>query len=181
MRFVIAAGALMAASTVAGAASPVLGLPLGGPFKVKDECPIDARQAKEVCWIGPPRITDSGGNIGAIYVPDPDSRPLWAAYARFKVQVAADGMLESIELMASGRDRTTIAQSISTRFGTARENSEGRMGSMKARWVAEGIEASLLCLPEDCYVSFNSPRYQARLEAELAERKRINAARPVAP
>lgn len=162
---------------VMAAPTQVLGIPFNGKLKHSPGiCPLNNEKAEQICWRSSPRMDDIGGRWGSAHLPDPDSRPLWAARGWFEIALKKDLTVMRIKVLAEGTERETIFQSISTRFG-APVSDDGR----SARWVHKDAIIQLLCAaPTKCWATFNVPAAEADLAAttRLAQHQKP---RPVTP
>lgn len=161
----------------------VFGLPLGGKLKNPVICPFNTDKSKVLCWIGKPFVSNNGDRFGTVHLPNPDSRPLWAAYASFDVSVAKTGELKSIRAKTfKSSDRTAIANSIASRFGLPDDTTLGQSVG-HAIWSRSGVHIEVLCGSEQdiCMATFRSPSAQAEHDEALTEARRKDKARPKSP
>ena len=184
----LAALAGMGGCTVSLAAEvTVFGLPLGGQLRPDPkECTvkeITSNGSKAPCWIGKPFVSKtSGGKLGSLQMPSPDTLPEWAASASFKAEVTKQGILELLTLEAlDGKLKHTIASSISKRFGLPVETTLPRTEWAEAKWHGEGIEVFQRCTVKSCEVRFLSPAAIEKMAGTQAEAQRIKASRPATP
>ena len=178
---VIAFGTGIAFAT---AAEPVLviGVPIGGVLTKKiPVCPSNTDLSRDICWVGKPFVAKDGERLGTVHLPRPESLPAWAAYASFELTIAKDGQVRKIRVTAQPeRERSAIFQSISARFGTPLVNKPNDGEYYSVAWDRPDIFIDLLCAAK-CYVSFQSRIDKDELLKELAERKKVDNARPVSP
>lgn len=180
----IAALAFLSVTAHATDAMSVFGLPLGGMLKTQPlSCPTNTDRAKEICWIDKPFVASNGDRLGSIHLPNPDSRPAWAAYAMFSVKIAKDGVLEELKVRTlSAKEKHVIAQSLSSRFGLPNETTLPRNDTASATWARSDIFIYMLCdRSEFCIVEFRSPKAQVEREREAAARRQKDSARPASP
>lgn len=181
-RLSLAAVLLVGVSAYADAPTMVLGLPLGGKVALNMKiCPSNTDKTKEVCWISKPFVGKSGDRLGYIHLPNPDSRPDWAAYGMFQMGVGKDGELKTLTVESSGNnEKHAIANSITSRFGLPKETTLPRDGYSFASWAGKNIYVHLECASR-CFTTFRSPNAQAEVEQRTAEYRKKQAARPVSP
>lgn len=159
----------------------VLGLELGGKISQPiNICPADRDKAKSICWVEKPFKAKDGDLMGSVRLPNPDSRPLWAAYAIYKFHLAKDGTLKSLTVRSVvDSQKPEILQSLKTRFGEPNSAEQHESGFL-ARWDKPDIYIQLICTPI-CEVGFRSVAYHAEMLANMSAQKKIEAARPVTP
>ena len=166
----VSAAFLLCLSSIASAseAVTVLGLPLGGKLaSPPPSCPFNTDNLKKICWLSSPFVHKDGSRIGTVVIPDPKSRPKWAAYSLVELSVKRDLTLTSIKVSSDGTDRSEIYQSISTRFGPPWHQT----GFQSARWDREGVLIELLCASRTkCWATF-------RRQPTLDEQALIDKAR----
>jgi hypothetical protein len=80
----------------------------------------------------------------------------------------------------SSQGRNEIAESISARFGVPFENQLQRQDISWAEWRSSEGYVAMRC-QDECWIDFRIPSAQSARELELAERARMEAARPKAP
>lgn len=175
--------ALITCSAFAYEAVTVFGLPLAGKFEKKPNiCPLNSAKSKTICWIVKPYVGKDGVRIGDVHLPDPDSRPAWAAYRIFHIRIENDGELSEIEFETDDSElRQVIERSISYRFGPPKDNSLSAPGTGSASWQLNDIFIRQMCSTEICIVSFRSRRLQNEVERQIADRKKKEALRPISP
>ncbi|MEN9374658.1 MAG: hypothetical protein RIR79_2210 [Pseudomonadota bacterium] len=159
----------------------LLGVPFGEKLIMKT-CPLNTDKAKEPCWIGSPFLyKPTGTKLGSIHLPNPDSRPEWAAHGMFEVSLDRQDKLQEIKVhLFSESDRHKIADSISQRFGSPHENQLRRTDVSWASWKSSEGSVEMRCKGE-CWIEFRTPSAQAAREAEQRDRELANAKRPKAP
>lgn len=174
----------LVASTAAEAAPvvSVLGVPVGGKLSAQPKtCPnVSAGSAdvRAICWAGQPQKYGKGKS-GMAVIPGADKRPEWAAYATFDLRLADDGTVENLKAKThAATDAPEIVRSISSRFGAPNEN---RARPISATWVRPDIYIQMLCSAQWCMVEFMSAASYAEWQQDLANRKKIDAARPISP
>lgn len=114
-----------------------------------------------------------------VLIPGADQRPKWAAYANFDLRMASDGTVENLKAQThSAADAPAILQSISSRFG-APSRTTSRPES--ASWVRPEVFIEMRCSSESCMVEFMSAASYAEWQRDLANRRKIDAARPISP
>jgi len=174
--------AILIGSAAAAPAVNVLGLPLGGKLphqlkKCRDAETLTGKPAS-ICWAGQPS-SHKGAKSGMVLIPGADSRPKWAAYAMFDLALSSAGEVERIKVRThSASLAPEIIQSISSRFGTP-NTVPSRVKN--ATWVRPELTVEMLCSTEWCSVDFTSAANYAARQDELAKRKKIDEARPIAP
>lgn len=164
------------------AAEPVqiLGLPVGGKVPSWKVCPSDPYKSQAVCWIGKPFV-HKGTRLGGVHVPNPDSRPRWAAHVVFNATVSAQGTLQVLKVSTVvPADRSEIANSIRARWGLPTATTLHQLGIGSAMWSKEDVTIDMLC-QEKCSVEFRSAAAQAERDSQKAERSKQDAGRPVSP
>lgn len=171
---------VMTALPLAAVAAPtqVLGIPFNDKLALAPGiCPLNNEKAGQICWRASPRSDESGGRWGSIYLPDPDSRPLWAARGWYEMAVKKDLTVTRIKVLAEGTERETIFQSISARFGTP-VSDDGRT----ARWVHRDAIVQMLCAaPTKCWATFTVPAAETETEAQAKRLAQHQKPRPVTP
>ena len=178
-------GLILCAGSPARAEEPVtvLGLPLGGKFKMPiRQCEIRelGKDVRSLCWVDRPYVT-GGVRLGSISVPGADTRPKWAAFASFDAHVEKDGTLSKLGVQTfSDGAFDEIVSSISSRFGKPSDFSTGPT-TKGATWNRQDIHIRMYCGYRGCQVEFQSPAYYAQLQRELAARKAKDAARAISP
>lgn len=167
----------------AASAVTVLGLPLGEKISPPVRlCPANTDNAKNICWVGWPYLSKDGSRLGTVHLPNPDTRPEWAAYAMFKAYVGQDGVLLELEVSTFGaKDKNEIASSISSRFGLPIESTLSRSDVSWAKWVNKDIYINMACTLEKCWVEFKSPRAQAERDKQAADARARTEKRPISP
>ena len=164
----------------------VLGLPLGGkPHPAMRQCKeLPGRKYTEqgLCWV---YFTPygKGGASGMLNVPNPDSRPRWAAYAEFKANVDQSGTLTDFTVVTRDASRADeIIDSIATRFGKPTASNSQPPAKWYAAWDKPEIGISVLCNVSDgCYVRFASAEVAAADRERIKARMKVDAARPISP
>ena len=176
-------GALLVGAMSAWASEPVtvLGLPLGGKLKMPmRQCRLseDGTTVKSICWVDKP-FAYKDSRSGMALVPDPDSRPRWAAHATFDLTVKTNGTLDKVTVESYGKsDETEIIKSVSSRWG-APDRAVGAGG--QTEWRRPDVYIGLLCSERKCKTDFLSADYFSEWMRELDARKRKDAARPISP
>lgn len=158
----------------------VLGIPIGGALKAMPKtCPFDTDKSKNPCWVGTPHKHADGSYTGGLHLPDPDSRPKWAAYATFDAQISRERVLDKLSARAHGtRNLKEIQDSISSRFGLPTSSSSSP-SAISSTWSKPEIHIKLLCSPGDfCVVELTSPAYRADYERQMEQRRAKDATRP---
>lgn len=178
--------ALAASSAVAAAAAApvtaVLGVPVGGKLSATPKtCANTSAGGVDVgaiCWVSQPQKYGKWKS-GMVAIPGADKRPRWAAYATFDMRLSRDGTVESLKAKThSAYDAPEIVRSISSRFGAPNES---RAAPMSATWVRPDIYINMLCSTEWCMVEFMSAASYGEWQADLVERRKVDAARSIAP
>lgn len=166
----------------------VFGLPIGGVLKpaprVCNLGEVSKGTTKVVCWLEKPTATKDGSKIGILHLPDPDSRPEWAAYAEFSAIVGSGGVLEWVRVKAQNEGKKhLIASSISKRFGNpVQAPLPGDFAY--ATWRAEGLQIDQVCDFLNCRISFKpapTQAQQAQADEAFEASLRRRSARPAAP
>lgn len=172
----------MLSNTYASEPLVVLGLPLGSQLaEMPKNCVKIGAIPKKICWVDSPNIY-KGTRTGMAALPAPDSRPRWAAYALFDLQVARDRTLDKIEVSTlPPTNRNDIVNSISSRFGHPTLLGPQGPTTYSATWDLPEIHVYLLCSSDKCHVAFSSAKEHAELARQLAERSKIDAKRPISP
>ena len=166
----------------AQAAEPVevFGLPVGGKVPAWKVCPSNTDKAKSACWIDKPFVHE-GVRLGSLHLPNPNSRPAWAAYVGFTATVSAQGVLQTLKASTVvSADRSEIANSIGARWGLPTTTTLYNPGIGSATWSKSDITIEMLC-QEKCYVEFQSAANRAERERSRQEQARRDAVRPVSP
>jgi hypothetical protein len=155
-KYIFAGFVLLAVTSFAGVV-PVFGLPLGGKFSTAlPRCPVDASTSKVMCWVGKPFL-GGGGALGSIGLPGADTRPAWAAYAMFEVEIDKHGVLDRLRVRAfDGQQKPAIEASIARRFGVPTTSQPLVDHISSATWVRDDIDISLIC-KDECFVEFKRP------------------------
>lgn len=167
----------------ATAAEPivVLGIPIGGTLKVAPKvCPINTDKSKTPCWIDAPYRHTDGSLLGQLHLPDPASRPKWAAYATFEAQISRQATFEKLSVKAAGTGRLSeIQESITGRFGPPTAGPISSPSTYSATWSKPEIYVKLLCsINSFCVVEISSPSYRAEYERQMEKRRADDATRP---
>lgn len=159
----------------------LLGIPFGEKLSIK-ACPFNTEKAKTPCWIDTPFVyKPTGEKLGSVYLPNPNSRPEWAAHVMFEVVVDRQDRVQELKVRTfSDSDRYKIAESIGQRFGVPREDQLRRNDISWASWKSEEGHVEMRCKGE-CRIEFRTPSAQTAREAELRKREKTNAERPKAP
>ncbi|WP_139826197.1 MULTISPECIES: hypothetical protein [Derxia] len=165
----------------AQAGKQILGIPFGEPLRMQ-KCPSNTEAAKAPCWIDKPFIyKPTGGKLGSVHIPKPESRPEWAAHAWFELSLDRQDKVQQIKVEIFGpADRQQIASSISQRFGRPTENQLDRSDVSWVSWSTAEGRVEMRC-QEKCWIEFRTPSEQLAREAEKRERERVNENRPKAP
>lgn len=170
------------ASKPQGAAVAVFGLPLGGKLALA-EC--KSAMESGPCWISKPFVAKRGDRRGWIRPMNPDALPAWSAHAAFEVELGSDGRLEVITVKsdkAADQDISAIVESISSRFGQARDGLLYRVDVASANWANDEISIRMLCNPRvRCVVDFTTPKRAEEQGKRAASHRAREAARPIAP
>lgn len=167
-----------------GVATTVLGLPLQGRIDPGiRQCPDDSSKSKWSCWIDKPFVASSGAKLGTAYLPNPDRRPRWAAYALFHLTLDRDGRLDEIKVSTMDpAQKPEIATSISERFGRPDSSTLAEPDVGSATWSKPEVHIDLLCSrTQPCTVIFRSPKAQLELERQQAARRSVDLKRPISP
>ena len=161
--------------------SKVLGIPFGEKIALA-QCPANTDKAKAPCWIDKPFLyKPTGSKSGYVHLPNAEERPEWAAHGMFEIIQDKDGRVQELKVNTLGsKNKIQIAQSISQRFGKAIQDELRRSDISWASWRSTEGYVEMRC-KDECWVEFRTPAAQAAREAELAERAKVNAARPKAP
>lgn len=175
---------LLCASAVSMAAPvvTVLGVPIGGKLgKTPQVCPMPTAGSdspKLICWISAPHVYKQSKS-GMVNLPGSDARPAWAAHITFDLHTGPSNIVEKLTAKTfSGKDASAIVESISSRFG---DPTTARPKPASATWIRPEIYISMLCATEWCNVEFMSAAAYAGWQKDLAGRKKVDAARPIAP
>ena len=162
---------------IVAAPTQVLGIPFNARLTYSPGiCPLTNEKSEQICWRSSPRIDEMGGRAGSVYLPDPGSRPLWAARGWFELALKKDMTVSRIKVLAEGTEREVIFQSIATRFG-APISDDGRA----ARWLHKDATIHLLCAaPTKCWATFTVPVTEQELDAAV-RLKQHEKPRPVTP
>ena len=163
-------------------AEGLLGLPFGDKLELR-ACPANSDKAKAPCWIDKPFFyKPTGAKLGYIHVPNPDSRPSWAAYAMFQITLDGDSKVQELRVEPVSREaHDEILSSVSIRFGAPKQSDRFDNGLSSASWRSSEGTANMYCSPGKCFVEFRTPKAQAEREAGMAAQRLKNAARPKAP
>lgn len=163
--------------TTTAAPTQILGLPLGGKLAYSPAvCPLNTDSMKRICWVGSPFTGRDHRRSGPAHIPNPDSRPLWAANALFALELKKDLTLTRIKLQSVGSDRSTIYQSIAGRFGPPITQDD-----LGARWMHPEANITLLCRKgSSCSIEFYVPASDAELEA-ASKKLQKEKSRPISP
>jgi hypothetical protein len=172
---------LPCAALGAQSSKPVLGIPFGETLVMKI-CPFNTDKTKAACWIAKPFVhKPTGAKLGSIHLPNPNSRPEWAAYAAFEVTLDREDKVQEIKVHPIGEpDRYEIAKSISLRFGAPREDQLRRSDVSWASWKTDEGNVEMRCQRE-CWIEFRTPSAQSARDVEKRARDKSNAERPKAP
>lgn len=159
----------------------LLGIPFGERLSMKT-CPFNTDKAKSPCWIDAPFVyKPTGAKLGSVHLPNPDRRPEWAAHVMFKVTLDRQDRVQEISVQTfTDSDRYKIAESISQRFGTPREDQLRRSDISWASWKSQEGYVEMRCKGE-CWIEFRTPSAQTERETEQRDRERVSATRPKAP
>ena len=159
----------------------LLGIPFGARISIS-ACPVDTWNVTRPCWIREPHISSVNGSlVGLAHIPDPNSRPAWAAYADFALSVDRSGVVDIITVSVSPRiSRQEIIDSISLRFGKPLDHQRVDSNSPLVNWRSAEGAVNMVC-HRDCQVSFMTPAAKDAFEAKVAEMLRKEANRPKAP
>mgnify|MGYP000856758310 FL=1 len=182
---VLIAVALAASLPTVGALAQTGKLLLGVPFGEKldlRQCPSNTDKANAPCWIEKPFLyKPTGSRLGHIHLPNPSTRPEWASYAMFQIDLDKDNRVQELKVTTfDSKDRIQVGESISLRFGKPLENELRRSDASWASWRSSEGYVDMRCV-DKCWIEFRTPTAQAAREAEMAERNRMNASRPKAP
>ena len=177
----ILAVSVTVSNTSAQAQSRLLGIPFGEKL-VLAQCPANTEKANTPCWIDRPVFyKQTGSKSGYVYLPNPKERPEWAAHVMFRISVDKDARVQELKVNTlNSQDRIQIAESISKRFGKPFEDELRRSDISWASWRSTEGHVEMRC-KDECWIDFRTPAAQATREAEMAERAKVNAARPTAP
>lgn len=183
-RFVIAvvlATQIVTLNALAQTPMKLLGIPFGEKLALA-QCPANTAKAKSPCWIDRPFLyKPTGSKSGYVHLPNAEERPEWAAHAMFEITQDKDGRVQELKVNTfSSDDRILVSESISKRFGKPFQNELRRSDVSWAYWRSAEGYVEMRC-KDECWTEFRTPSAQAAREAELAERTRVNAARPKAP
>jgi len=112
-------------------------------------------------------------------LPAPNTRPAWAAYSSFEVQIAANGLLERIKVR-TGAPKAEVAASIRERFGLPTAVTDiASDGIHAAEWSAPGLVVKLLCVESrDCSVEFSTAAAEAARLREVEARRQAHPRTP---
>ncbi len=164
----------------AGDAS-IFGYPLGGKISppVK-QCPSNSDKSKVICWIEKPRIAKDGVRSGHLHLPNPDSRPSWAAFVGFQAEISNSGILEVLHVRTNKgyADKIDIQNSITSRFGLPESTNIFNRGTVSATWDTNEAYIHMICNDDkECFVEFRSlysqkERIKAHAAQDLIESKR---------
>lgn len=172
---------LLSIPSVGHSQAQLLGIPFGTPVDIK-QCPTRTERARSMCWLDTPFLhKPSGTRIGHVHLPNPDQRPLWAAYGLFRIHQDAQGRVTTLRLTDINIEKKfEVSHSISQRFGNPTENHLSRAGASWASWQSREGHVRLECL-ESCTTEFLTPAAHAELQDEQRKRRELDAARPKAP
>lgn len=167
------------ASPIIAAAAPtqILGIPLGAKLSYSPAvCPINTDKAQRICWIGQPFKGVDGSRLGHAHIPDPDSRPKWAAYTMFELTVASDRTVKEIKVKSENTERAEILASIAARFGAPRAQ-----GPQSANWFHSDVHVEMLCASNTkCWTTFKVPPSEEEIKRAAARQAREKS-RPITP
>jgi hypothetical protein len=172
---------IFASSVHAQPSNRLLGIPFGEKLRLT-QCPSDTQKATKPCWIEKPFYDKpTGAKLGYAFLPNPDSRPKWAAYAMFSLTLDKANVVQEIKVNTfDPAERFEIAQSISSRFGKSDDDRLKSSDVKVAYWSTKEGTAQIRCSKE-CWVEFRTPTAQAERNAEYAARQKADAVRPKAP
>lgn len=161
--------------------SSLLGIPFGGKLALS-QCPTNTDRAKAPCWIDKPFLyKPTGSKSGYVHLPNSEERPEWAEHAVFQISLDKDARVQELIVNTfSPENRIQIAESISIRFGKPIRDELRRRDVSWASWRSSEAYVEMLC-NDECRIEFRTPATQLAREAEMANRAKINAARPKAP
>jgi hypothetical protein len=159
----------------------LLGVPFGGVMKMKI-CPPNTDKSKDACWLSKPFVyAPTGAKLGSVHLPNPNSRPEWAAHVMFEVALDRQDRVQEITVHTfNDLDRYKIAESISQRFGAPHVDQLRRNEVSWASWKSEEGYVEMRC-KDECWIEFRSPSAQAARDVEKREREKVKAERPKAP
>lgn len=160
----------------------IFGLPLGGkPSFPMEMCSEKAAANKTICWTEKPLLQAVGNQTGSIKFYSTDSLPIWAAYAKFWMNIATPGndvssvgSIQELEV-SDVVDGVEVIKSISSRFG--KPTSKTTKGSSDAYWILKDISISVRCTSK-CTVTFVSANLANARQRTLDSRE---ANRPTTP
>lgn len=164
---------------LASAQVGVLGVQLGAKFDVDGQCSAKPK-SKSACWVGRPFKASDGSKSGMVILPNPDSRPVWAAYGPFNAVVNKAGVIERLQVDSQAVPWSDVAASIRGRFGLPSSVTNlPSDGIHAAEWVTPEITVKMLCrAPQECRVQFISG---VVAEAVRSDIERRGKARPASP
>lgn len=166
----------------------VFGLPIGGVLKpgpkVCTTAEITSITGRSMCWLVKPTTNKDGSKLGILHMPDPDSRPEWAASAQFNAIVSKAGTLDWLNVVVKdGANKHQIADSISKRFGYPVQ-APLPQNFIYATWHKEGLQIDQVCDYRQCTVKFGpepTAEEKAKADAAYEEAARRRANRPISP
>jgi hypothetical protein len=182
IRLIIAAAfAISIATPYAAAQSRMLGIPFGEKI-VLTLCPINSEKSKVPCWIEAPFLfKPTGSKSGLVHLPMSEDRPEWAAHAMFRISLDKNSRVQELKVnTSSARNKSQISESISTRFGKPVQDELFRRDISSATWRSSEGFVEMRC-KDECWIEFRTLQAQSERESELAERAKVNAARPKLP
>jgi len=168
-------------NALAQAQSRLLGIPFGDKLALA-QCPTNTDKAKAPCCIDRPFLyKPTGSKSGYVHLPNAEERPEWAAHAMFQISLDKNARVQELKVNTLGsQNRFQISESISKRFGKPIQDELRRSDVSWASWRSTEGSVEMRC-KDECWIEFRTPTAQAALDAELAERAKVNAARPKAP
>ncbi len=161
-----------------------LGLELGverPPFPVCTDTDRAAKNHKRICWISKPYVASDGEKLGPAFIPD-ETVASWASIAIYNLHVSKKNGIRGIEVdrpRCDDQDLTEIITSINARFGQSRDPRSA--GSLLMRWESQEGYVQLFAHESICKITYRSPELQAEVIRKIAERKKVEQARPKTP
>jgi hypothetical protein len=177
----VLATAVAAPNAMAQPQSRLLGVPFGDKLALA-QCPTNTDKAKAPCWIDRPFLyKPTGSKSGYVHLPNAEERPEWAAHAMFQISLDKDARVQELKVNTfSSQNKIQISESISKRFGRPIQDELRRSDVSWASWRSTEGYVEMRC-KDECWIEFRTPTAQTARDAELAERAKVNAARPKAP
>lgn len=172
-----------AAAATAAEPAQVFGLPLGGkmPQTIKRcTAPLEV-SVPSTCWSYMPERQKDGGFSGLLRMPE-STLPKWAEFAGFELRLNSARELESILVTLPHDNWRSIVSSIGSRFGDYSEITElASPPAVKVAWTRASAFIEVFCHSERCKVTFTTVEKHEQRQRAAEDRRKADAARPVAP